>query len=265
MTRQTRAVHIRSAAGVLIVAAGALHSLYYISGMARGWERDWWNFLQVAAGLIFTALGLWILLWRKKQFSGKGLFLLRIAQAFVCLGLISFLVVEGMIWNAGRSTAAGKTDVLLILGARVRGEAVSLSLRDRLEEGLAYLKKYPQTPVLLSGGQGPGESLSEAAAMKKYLTDRGVPSGQILLEDRSTDTFENVTFSKELLEKNGYNPESTAIALVTNDFHMLRAKLLAKRAGLHVTGLSARTPEYTIPKAYTREFAALIKSFLFDR
>jgi uncharacterized SAM-binding protein YcdF (DUF218 family) len=265
MSASSRVVRIRSFVAFLMMAAGLFHSLYYIVGFARGWEKDAWNILQISAGLIFALAGIWVYLWRRKSFSGKSLLLLRTAQILVGAGLVCFLTVEGMIWNAGRSGTMEKSDYLLILGARVRGETVSLSLRDRLERGLEYLEQFPDTKAVLSGGQGPGESITEAEAMKRYLVERGVAPERIILEDRSTDTFQNLNYSKQVLEERGVNLNETSITLVTNDFHMFRAKLLAERVGFQASGLPARTPEYTIPKAYTREFAALLKGYIFDR
>ncbi|MNC41053.1 hypothetical protein D3C75_898010 [compost metagenome] len=123
---------------------------------------------------------------------------------------------------------------------------------------------YPEAKAVLSGGQGPGEALSEAEAMKRYMVDKGIPESRLILEQFSTDTYENMWFTKEILKEQGVDPEAVSITVVTNDFHMLRAKMLAKRAGFKVTGYSSRTPEFTIPKAYTRELAAFVKSFLFD-
>ncbi|MDF2926954.1 MAG: hypothetical protein K0R57_5868 [Paenibacillaceae bacterium] len=265
MAIRRRSAVIRAVAGILILLAGALHSLYYLSGLGRGWEQDWWNLLQLASGVIVSVLGLWIIIWRSKQFSGRSLRALRAGQILAAIGLLCFLLVEGLIWSAGRSTEPQQSDYLLILGARVRGETVSLSLKERLDQGLVYLRQYPDTPVILSGGQGTGEEISEAEAMKRYLIGQGVAADQLILEDRSRDTYQNLSFSRELLEERGVDLQSAVITLVTNDFHMFRAEMLAKRVGLQATGLPSRTPEYTLPKAYTREFAALVKSYLMDR
>lgn len=265
MNPSPRKIRTRMAVGVLLFAAGLAHSLYYINGLLAGWEKDVWNQLQVLVGLAAAGAGIWTLRWRWKSFAGRGLLLLRTGQILMGLGILIFLILEGLIWQAGRKAESQPSDYLLILGARVRGETVSLTLRDRLEQGLAYLKQHPGTPVIVSGGQGDGENIPEAEAMKRYLTERGVPAGQILKEDRSRDTFQNVKLSRQMLENSGVDPEKVTITLVTSDFHMFRAHLLAERAGFHVLNLPASTPEFTLPKAYTREFAALIKSYWMDR
>lgn len=255
----------RLVAGGLFVAAGLSHGLYYVIGMLGSWEKDVWNLMQVMAGILFAGLGVWIIAWRFRRFTGRALTALRLAQAAIALGLVLFVGTEVMIWNAGRQAELRQADYMLILGARVKGETVSLSLKDRLDQGLTYLKHYPQTPVILSGGQGPGEFVTEAEAMKRYLVAHGVPESQIVMEERSTSTYENLVYTRDLLVAKGVDVSSAALVLITNDFHMFRSEWLAKRVGLNVYGIPASTPPYTLPKSYTREFAALLKSLIWDR
>ncbi len=265
MKFENRRAVVLGAFGLLIIIAGLSHSLYYLTGFTRGWERDTWNMLQLMVGLLMAGVGYWIFRWRNRKLRGRALVLLRIVQSAVVLGGVVCVVLLVAIWTTGRNNEPVNSDYLLILGARVKGETVSLSLKNRLDRGADYLNRYPEARAVLSGGQGPGEDLSEAEAMKRYLVARGIPENRLILEAYSTDTAENIWFSKEILKEQGADPEKASITIVTNDFHMLRAKMLAKRAGLQVTGYSSRTPEFTIPKAYTRELAAFINSYLFDR
>lgn len=264
MNRRSR-VQLRIAAAFLLLAAGVLHSLYYVTGLLGGWEKDLWNLLQVAAGLALAALGGWIWRWRTKSITGRGLVFLRIFQLLIGVGMLLFAAAELWIWNAGRSAEPTKSDYLIILGARVRGETLSLSLKARLDQGLEYLLHYPDTKVILSGGQGPGENLTEAAAMKRYMMERGVPEPLLLEESRSTSTYENLAYSRDLLQSQGVDPSTVRVTLVTNDFHMLRSMLLADRVGLDADGYPSSTPPYTLPRMLTREFAALLKSYVLDR
>lgn len=256
---------LRLIVGWIMIPAGVFHSLYYIVGMLGSWEKDGWNLLQVAAGFILAGLGIWVLVWRHRRFSGHALWILRLIQAAVAAGLVIFLGTEIMIWNAGRTAEPKPTDYLLILGARVKGETVSLSLKARLDQGLEYLKQYPETQVILSGGKGVGEAVTEAEAMKRYLVGHGVKESRILMEERSTSTYENLAYTRDLLVSHGVDVVSSTFTLVTNDFHMFRSGWLAKRVGLKTYGLPASTPPYTLPKSYTREFAALLKSLVLDR
>lgn len=148
-------------------------------------------------------------------------------------------------------------DYLIILGARVKGTEPSLALQYRIEAAAEYLKKNPETIAIASGGKGPGEDISEAAAIKNSLLEAGIHAERILLEDKSTDTVENIKFSKKLLT----NDFETGL-LVTNDFHLYRAKSIARDQGLKVEGLPAETPLVAVPKSYAREYLAITKYYL---
>ncbi len=177
--------------------------------------------------------------------------------------LLQFLAVEGLIIYSGVSDPETKTDYLIILGAGLKGDVPNISLRERLEAGAKYLKKYPDTIVVVSGGQGRGETITEAEAMKKYLVSVGVDEGRILTETGSTSTMENFRLSRELIEsKTG--KQLRKVTFITNSFHILRAKMLAERNGLDAHAISGKTVQIVIP-SYLREYFALIKSFIVDR
>jgi uncharacterized SAM-binding protein YcdF (DUF218 family) len=148
-------------------------------------------------------------------------------------------------------------DYIIILGARVKGEIPSLALQYRIDAAANYMKKNKETIAIASGGQGPGEDITEAEAIKRGLLKHGVDSKRILLEDKSTDTVENITFSKKVI------PDHLETGLlVTNDFHLYRAKSIAKSQGLNLQGIPAETPTVAIPKSYTREYLAITKYYL---
>jgi len=258
-------IRLRSWVGLLLAAAGFLHALYYLVGMLGGWEKDLWNFLQFLAGLGAGCVGLWIYAWREKHFGRKAVFRIRLIQGGVALFLLAMGLLLGMILYEGRQTADGRSDYILVLGARVRGETITLSLKERLDTAYTFWSRYPDSTLILSGGQGPGEALTEAEAMRRYLLTRGVPENRILLEDRSTSTYENMLYTKEMLEKTEGGLGNKSFTIVTNDYHLFRSKRLAARVGLNASGLPAPTPPFTLPKAYTRELAAVVKSVLLDR
>ncbi|WP_203362386.1 YdcF family protein [Bacillus sp. REN10] len=158
-----------------------------------------------------------------------------------------------------KATAAEKPPAnaahLLVLGAKVNGTEMSLSLQYRVNTALDYLKKNPQSKVIVSGGQGPGEEITEAEAMKRFFIENGIPKDKILVEDESTSTYENIIFSKKKFK-------IKEAVIVTSDFHLYRAKKLAEQQGLKAYTLAAPTPEITKVQAYIREFAAITKMFL---
>ncbi|MEH7252628.1 YdcF family protein, partial [Neobacillus niacini] len=144
-----------------------------------------------------------------------------------------------------------------ILGARVKGEVPSLSLQYRIDAAASYMKKNNETIAIASGGQGSGEDITEAEAIKRGLLQHGIDESRILLEDKSTDTVENIRYSKILIPKHLHTG-----LLVTNDFHLYRAKSIARDQGLNLEGLPADTPAIAIPKSYSREYLAITKYYL---
>lgn len=177
---------------------------------------------------------------------------------------LQFAAVEVSVICSGKSDDVAQTDYLIILGAGINGETVSLSLRERLIAGVKYLKEYPDTTVIVSGGQGRGEAITEAEAMKRFLVANGVEESRILLETKSTSTMENFKNCRDIIVQKTGIPVSD-ITFITNNFHILRAKMLAGRNGLHTRAISCKTPEQVVVQMYFREYLALIKSFLVDR
>lgn len=141
-------------------------------------------------------------------------------------GWLCFMWIESLIIKAMFSRCDRQVDYIIILGAQVRGRRITDSLKRRVDKGAGYLLKYPHTKVIVSGGQGPGEDISEADAMAEYLINCGIERNRIYIERCSTSTRENFAFSSKYL-----NPEDSGAAIVTNGFHMYRAVLIAKQEG----------------------------------
>ena len=92
-------------------------------------------------------------------------------------------------------------DYLIVLGARVKEDGLSKSLKSRLDKAIDYLEENPGTVLVLSGGQGEDEPVSEAAAMRDYLVFNGVSERQLILETRSFSTVENIAYSRIAIEE----------------------------------------------------------------
>ncbi|HZW83605.1 MAG TPA: YdcF family protein [Candidatus Deferrimicrobium sp.] len=193
----------------------------------------------------------------------------RIKQSLIMLimlFLLSFLLVEGLIIYTYKTAGpvAEKPEYVLILGSGLKnGNQLSEILISRLELGLKYLKQNSDSKVIVSGGKGRDEALTEAQAMEHYLLDHGIPESRIIQEDRSTSTLENLKNSREIL-RNLNGKSSNQILLVTSDYHLFRANFLARRQGLAVIGVGSQTPLVYVPKGYLREYLAVIKSALGD-
>ena len=158
-------------------------------------------------------------------------------------------------------------DVVIVLGAGVHGDVPSRHLAKRLDKALEYHEKNPDALILVSGGKGTQESVTEASAMSRYLIQRGVPEDKIIMEEAAASTFENFKFSLNIIAQN-YGTRfggEYKVAFITNDFHVYRAEKLAEKAGLkNVTHLHANIDLYTYPQNYIRETLAVLKLWILD-
>lgn len=178
-------------------------------------------------------------------------------------GLLYFAIMHLLISTEITRVSKYNSDYAIVLGARLYGETPSPSLVLRLESVLEYLEHSPDTVVILSGGQGKDESISEAEAMRRYLDSRGVSSDRLLLEDKSTNTIENLKFSYDLAKENGSSPDDIFI-IISSEYHIYRAKLLAERIGFKAGGFPAAVPPSVRAGSWIREYLALGKSIVLD-
>lgn len=185
--------------------------------------------------------------------------LLWLCAVTVGAGLLFWLLPAERMNEAQQHMAHGTNEYAIILGAKVNGKNPSLTLRYRLEAAADYAEKYPHVRFVLSGGQGQDEEISEAQAMYEYLLHHGVSEDRMILEARSTSTYENLLYSKELL------PELDAITIISSDFHLARARFLAKQLGWDSDTVAAKTPDSVKVKVHFRERLALFKTWLFRK
>lgn len=184
-----------------------------------------------------------------------------LCAVFVILFLGVFSIAEGIIIKNAVQKPQKNADFLIVLGARVNGKKITLNLKYRLEVAIDYLNENTGTKVIVSGGKGKGEDITEAKAMSDYLIKRGIKRDRIILEDRSKNTDENLKYSAELI---GSKTKNTVI--VSNDFHIYRAKSIARKLGYtNVSGASAKTLPITIPNSFAREGIAVVKYKLFNQ
>jgi len=183
---------------------------------------------------------------------GKTLFI------FFIVGVCFFIFTESIIIFNEKREYNEKSDAIIVLGAGLLGDRVSLTLSYRLEKAIEYFKKYPDTYIVVSGGQGRNELIPEAIAMKKYLMQKGISEDKIIVEDKSTSTTENFKFSKRILDELFENKEYK-VTYSTNGFHIYRAGKLAEKQGLTAYGLSAEDVWYMSITNHLREFFAVVK------
>lgn len=238
---------------------------YYFSFEMEGhsWTGVVGIFKVATLTLISSFIGM--ALWRFKRLIIELIGLRRgLTKGLFTLWLCSFVIIECLILHFAQLEENYPVEYVVVLGAGLRGDTVSPTLQYRLDKCLLYLKTYPEAKVVVSGGQGPDEYTSEAEAMKRYLVTHSIGENRVILEERSTSTYENFLFSKKIIEKErGIN--KSRILIITSDFHMFRAKVLASRVGFATNGISAESVNYLKPYYYFREYFVVIKSFLLDR
>lgn len=163
----------------------------------------------------------------------------RTLWVLIILGLALFAVIEIPIVRAAKTDAPAGCGYIIVLGAGVNGSAPSLSLVNRLDAALTYLEANPETVAVLSGGQGPGEDLTEAEAMRIWLEARGIAPERIVKEEKATNTQENLACSFELIRARGDGTED--LCVVSSEYHLWRARYLAALQGVELSGVAART------------------------
>ena len=165
-----------------------------------------------------------------------------------------------------RHDGAGAPDVGVVLGAGLRGTAVTRVLDARLRAAVdvaGAVERDGRVPVVVvSGGQGPDEVIPESAAMRRRLLELGLLPDRILEEDAATSTRENLRFAREVLTEAATVAGAVDAAgpwtVVTSTFHLPRTALIARRAGIAIHPVGARSPAGRLPKALLREAAAIV-------
>lgn len=171
-------------------------------------------------------------------------------------------------------------DYVVVLGSQVHGKTMNKTLQYRLDKAYEYSKVHPNTVFVLSGGQGPGEDVTEASLMYQYLKEKGVPEHQMMKEERSTNTYENMVYSKAMIDgrevnrrawiknlmaQSGYlvppDEEVTIrVGIITSNFHVFRAKSIAKELGIqNVSGIAAKSDPVLFLHFCVRECFAILK------
>lgn len=183
----------------------------------------------------------------------------RISLIFIWTLFCLFIFVQIRIITFANGTPPPNADYVIVLGANVRGTSPTLPLINRINSAYDYLIDNPDTKVICSGGQGKGEDITEAYAIYKRLIELGIHEDRIILEEKSTNTSENLMFSSKFI-----NNETDTIIIVSNDFHIYRACKIAKKSGIiDVYGYSTKNFLLTTPGYYIREFFAVCKDFIF--
>ena len=200
------------------VSSGTLAALaLMLRFAARGYA--WWGYaLLFVAALVVLHRFLPAVLWK-------------VLVALVCVGIAYFCFVESFIIRNARTDAEPKRDYLIVLGAAVYGDQPSLTLVRRMEGAMDYLERYPDSVAIVSGGIGPGETVTEGQAMYDWMTAHGADPERIIIEDKATSTEENLANSFAIIRERGDEPQGK-VAIVSSAYHLYRAKLFAQKLGV---------------------------------
>ena len=237
---------MKSILKIIVAAIGAVIALngialFFVSNVNLG------SFLTVGFGAIILLVAL---LFKKLT---KWLKVLLTAGLSIAVIFSSFLIIYGKSDNV-----TYREDAVIVLCAAVHGKTPSLTLKRRLDTAVEYHSQNPDAVIVVSGGQGNQEDITEAEAMKKYLVDKGVTADKIIKEEAATSTYENFTFSKEILDEH-FDSDYT-VAFITNEYHTLRATLCAKQSGIaNTTRVHSNTNLSYLASGVLRECLAVIK------
>jgi len=213
------------------------------------------------SAILIAFMVIWTLSAHEK-YAKLAKILRRFCLAALAVGLSVFLVFQVLIISSAHTEDA-EVDALIVLGAGLRNGVPSMILRTRLNAAIRYQASRGDTPIIVSGGLGEGETITEAEAMFRYLSARGVDESLIWKEEESTSTRENLAYSLAIMEKNGLDIENAKVAIVSNEFHLYRAKLIAGKAGVEAVGVAATTPGLDLRMLYFfREALALANEVL---
>ena len=210
----------------------------------------------------------------KRTGNGRKKWLIALL-ALVIAGVLVFAALEVYIGVHSRDSIVGEPQVMVIFGCQVKPDGPSILLRDRLDTALSYWEEHPDIKIVVTGGKGDDEHISEARCMYDYLTAHGVDGANIYMEDQSRNTWQNVNYTFALMREEGWDL-GTDVLLVSSGFHLARIQMLWNR------GRAAVLMDYDGPQnistlaapcshapsrvqMFFREPLALVKSFLFDR
>lgn len=211
------------------------------------------NFLSMGLAVALTFY-LFIAPFVVQSFSDISFF----NMVFIYVGfLVSYAIIISMLYTTSSfvnlvNLFPGKLDYVVVLGAGLIGDQVTPLLASRIEKGIAIYQKHPGSKLIMSGGQGPDELMAEGQAMANYAFEQGIPVEDIVIENQSTNTEENLKFSYALMKP------GSRFALVTNYYHVFRALLLARKLKIKCIGYGARTKFYFSLNAFIREFVGYL-------
>ena len=251
-----------------------MKNLRFVMALVLGWmfffsliQGFFLRFALVLPSMVVSLIGLWLCLrwenfvriWTNLRGHLLGKIMTNAVVASIAIAMLVCIVVSGFMIGAIQLEVPTDDATVIVLGAQVIGDHPSNALQRRLEVAFEHLESNPETVAVLAGGLGNTAYISEAEAMRRWLTANGICDSRLFLEEYSTSTYENIAFSRSIIEENNLSPN---VAIATDSFHMFRAQHLATNAELNPSAITARTPLIVLPFFWLREIAAILVGIL---
>ncbi len=243
---------------IALIATGVLGIIWFLTPFAVGRIMNLGNGTGAVIMALIIAYGVFMPQINqaiKKLYTKKVGKVILTGILVIVVAVVSMAAVETIFMIKAATAKPSENATVVVLGCRAYGSRPSIMLASRLDAAYEYLTEHPDAICIVSGGQGPDESMPEAECMYLYLTDKGIAPERIYQENRSTSTRENLLFSQEIIEAEGLNPE---IAIVTNEYHEYRAGMVADALEMEHSAVPARTPLWLFPTYYIRELYGII-------
>ena len=247
---------------MVLISVGVLGLIWFLTPFAVGRIMNLGNgtgavimALIMAYGVFMSKINKAIKKMHATKF-GKGILTVILV---VVAAVILLAGVETVLMIKAATKKPSENATVVVLGCRAYGSRPSIMLASRLDAAYDYLVEHPEAICIVSGGQGPDESMPEAECMYLYLTEKGIAPERSYQENQSTSTRENLLFSQEIIETEGLNPE---IAIVTNEYHEYRAGMVADALKMEHSAVPASTPLWLFPTYYIRELYGIIYEWI---
>jgi len=141
--------------------------------------------------------------------------------------ILGFGVLAAQIYSFGSTYSDGPADAAVVLGAAVWTSEVSPVFKERINHGIDLYRNRKVRKLIFTGGQGNRGEPTESSAARQYALQNGVPANDILIEEQSHNTYENIRYAKSLADRHGIR----RVLIVSDPLHMKRAITMASDAG----------------------------------
>lgn len=247
---------------ILLMIISVLTFVWFLIPLSLSVGLNLGNVTGLTVSVLLFVYGLWmpkvhqcLAKWRTHKVKK---WIERVGLTVICI-IAGLVVVETSCMIRAVSRKPVKDATVVVLGCRVYGERASLSMVERLEAAYEYLSENEDAVCVLSGGQGPGEEITEAECMFRWLVNKGIDANRLYKEEKSTSTRENLAYSGQLIEAEGLNP---SIAITTSEYHQYRAGRIAENLDMEYGAIPGKTAIWLFPTYYVRELYGILYEWI---